>query len=533
MTAAVYLRISREDKDAPGSGKEKKESGSIEGQRSLLLEFIRQKPELAGARVVEFCDDGFSGRNFERPGVRRMIEQAKKGMIQCILVKDLSRFGRNYLETGNYILRVFPFLGVRLIAVNDGFDSMRQSEADSMEVLFKTLYYDIYSRDLSRKVKSALCVKAQRGEYLSAFAPYGYQKDPADKNRIVPDKEAAIQVQKIFWMAADGQSTMQIARALNQEQVLTPLQYRRKNGYSHSGWDCIGDGNFWTQQTVRKILRDERYTGKAVYGRQKREAAGDIRQVPVPRSGWITAENAHQGIVSKEEFDYIQEKLRIGTERGRNQKSGCLLLGKVRCAVCGRAMIRAGGKHAYFTCHTPRVAPAYDCPALRVPEGCLLQIIRDGIRMQALCTVDQCRIAEELYHLKQKELEGVKSRLCSLREARSRLKAGTQGLYEQYVFGVLDRAGYLAAKEKAEENMETLDNEIKALKTEIKALKTEIKALKNQIIAPDKQIQEETISRFADECMREVLQEVAVCPKNLLKIVWNCRDEFRSFKAAP
>ncbi|MDE7313875.1 MAG: recombinase family protein [Eubacterium sp.] len=515
MTVALYLRISREDKGA-------KESNSIGGQRSILSDYIKGQPELAHAKIVEFCDDGYSGRNFERPGVREMIEQAKKGAIQCIIVKDLSRFGRNYLEAGNYILRVFPFLGVRFIAVNDRFDSMRQMEADSLEVPFRTLLYDIYSRDLSHKVKSALYTKAQRGDYVSAFAPYGYKKDPADKHRIVPDEEAAAQVQRIFQMAADGKSTMQIARALNEGQVPTPLQYRRKNGSSHKGWDCIGAENFWTQQSVVKILRDERYTGKAVYGRRKRENAGDMRQVPVQKSGWITADNAYKGIVSKEEFRIVQKKLRIGRERGKNQKSGNPLLGKVRCAVCGRAMIRAGKKQAYFTCHTPRMAPAYDCPVLRVPQDCLLHIVQDGIRLQVLCTVDWQRIREELHRLAQQEQEEAEKKLLKLQEACSRLEAKRKEIYEQYVFGGLGRQEYLAAKEKSTKAYEKLERQAAKLKEELAAHET--KPVRQEPFGWHSQYA--IASQFAADCMQEALQEVLVCPGNLLIIVWNFRDEF-------
>ncbi len=169
MTVARYLRISDEDADTGQAAKT--ESDSIANQRNLLTEFISRMPEFDGADIIEFCDDGWSGKNFTRPAVREMLEQARQGKIQCIVVKDLSRFGRNYLEVGNYISRVFPFLGIRFIAVNDGFDSIRPMDADSLETSFKTLLYDIYSRDISRKVRSAKKMKAEKGEFLSPFAP--------------------------------------------------------------------------------------------------------------------------------------------------------------------------------------------------------------------------------------------------------------------------------------------------------------------------------------------------------------------------
>ena len=223
---AVYLRLSSEDQDLKQGGKA--ESNSIGNQRNLILDFIRRIPEFAGATILEFCDDGWSGKNFERPGVQEMLGLVKEGKIQCIIVKDISRFGRDYLEVGNYLSRVFPFLNVRFIAVNDGFDSIRPADIDSLDTSFKTLLYDLYSRDLSRKVRSAKRQRAEKGKFLSPFAPFGFVKDPADKNRLLIDPEAAQIVRRIFHMMASGQSADEIARVFNDELIPTPMIYKRR-----------------------------------------------------------------------------------------------------------------------------------------------------------------------------------------------------------------------------------------------------------------------------------------------------------------
>lgn len=241
LTVAAYLRISNEDTDRKQAVKA--ESDSIAGQRAMLADFISRMPEFGSARIIEFCDDGWSGKNFSRPAVQEMLGQARQGKIQCIIVKDLSRFGRDYLEVGNYISRVFPFLGIRFIAVNDGFDSIRPMEADSLEISFKALLYDIYSRDISRKTRSAKKYKAQKGEFLAPFAPYGYRKDPEKKNRLSIDPETAGTVKRIFRMAADGKTTEQIARVLNLERVPTPMQQKRIAGCQHR-WKGIHEDNF-------------------------------------------------------------------------------------------------------------------------------------------------------------------------------------------------------------------------------------------------------------------------------------------------
>ena len=236
-TTAKYIRLSSEDNNLRTSGK--MESNSVANQRNLLDTFISRTPELAETNIIEFCDDGWSGKNFERPAVQKMLAQVREGKIQCIIVKDLSRFGRNYLEVGNYIYYVFPFLGVRFISVNDGFDSIRPADLDSLNTSFKNLLYDLYSRDLSRKVRKAKKFRAKRGDFLSPFAPYGYVKDPENKNRLLIDPEAAETVRRIFHLMADGKKTEQIAEILNREAVPTRMLYKRAAGCSRTRWPSI------------------------------------------------------------------------------------------------------------------------------------------------------------------------------------------------------------------------------------------------------------------------------------------------------
>ncbi|MDE6589431.1 MAG: recombinase family protein, partial [Oscillospiraceae bacterium] len=335
-TTAKYIRLSSEDNDLRSTGKV--ESNSVTNQRNLLDSFINRTPELTDTSVIEFCDDGWSGKNFERPAVQEMLTQVREGKIQCIIVKDLSRFGRNYLEVGNYISYVFPFLDVRFIAVNDGFDSIRPMDIDSLETSFKNLLYDLYSRDLSRKVRNAQKFRAQRGDFLSPFAPYGYIKDPANKNRLIIDQEAAETVRRIFQLAADGKETKQIAMLLNRDTVPTPMLYKRAAGCSRVTWPSVREDNFWTNRLVAKILRDERYIGKNIFGKRTRDIVGSTHSVKVKRADWITVENTHEGIVTREEFDRAQASMRAFMERDEIQKHDWPLRGKVRCGICGLVM---------------------------------------------------------------------------------------------------------------------------------------------------------------------------------------------------
>ena len=201
--AAIYVRLSKEDGDVATAGK--RESNSISNQKDLIKNFLKDKKDIVV--VSERVDDGYSGSNFNRPGFQRMVEDAKAGRIKSIVIKDFSRFGRDYLEVGNYLEKILPVLGIRIISINDGFDSINSSGfTGGMSVALKNMLNAMYSRDLSRKVRSAMKTHAKNGEYMPAFPKYGYIKDPEDKHHLVIDPEAAEIVKLIFTMAADGEN---------------------------------------------------------------------------------------------------------------------------------------------------------------------------------------------------------------------------------------------------------------------------------------------------------------------------------------
>lgn len=518
ITVARYLRISDEDADTGQAAKT--ESDSIANQRDLLTEFISRMPEFDGADIIEFCDDGWSGKNFARPAVREMLEQAGQGKIQCIVVKDLSRFGRNYLEVGNYISRVFPFLGIRFIAVNDGFDSIRPMDADSLETSFKTLLYDIYSRDISRKVRSAKKMKAAKGEFLSPFAPYGYLKDKERKNHLVIDPETAGTVRRIFHMAADGQNTEQIARTLNLEQVPTPMQQKRMAGCPRK-WHGIHEDNFWTRDTVGLILRDERYTGMNIFGKRIRDEIGNAHTVKNDRDKWIAVDNTHDGIVTRGEFDCAQAQMRRYAEHPC--RPGCSpFRKKVRCGVCGHIMARTGKKKPYYSCHTPRVTDAYACPVERVPEKDLADAVLKQLRMQALYAVDASRIWEEKHRLKKQDAGSLRKAISKMQESGRVLENHIREIYEKTVFGEMDKTEYLKEKNAASEKRDAIYFKIQELKAELQNAGADGK-LENRFV--DSFTKYTEIEELTEEIVTDVLQEIIVYPGRRLNIVWNYRDE--------
>jgi len=272
----LYLRISVEDMDH--NGEDKDESNSIVNQRELLRRYVEDTPELGRYQVMELCDDGYSGTSMERPGMEKLLDMAKKGQVGCILVKDFSRFGRDYLTVSDYVDQIFPFIGIRFISINDNYDSAKCNGATSgVEIVFRNVIYGYYSQDLSVKVRNGKRTKAQSGKFMSPFAPIGYQKAPENRNQLVVEPEGAAIVRRIFRMAGEGMSVMQILRVLNRERIPTPSQLKNRHGEFHKWWVGVGDNKVWDGSIVVNILRDERYLGKNVYGKHYRPVVGDYR----------------------------------------------------------------------------------------------------------------------------------------------------------------------------------------------------------------------------------------------------------------
>lgn len=387
-TVAIYIRLSLADGDLCSGGKE--ESESITNQRRLLMAYIQDFPELCGANIVEYCDDGYTGKNFERPGFKKMMEAAQAGAIQCILVKDLSRFGRDYITVGNYISKVLPFLGVRLISVKDIFDGARKDDVDSLNVCFQTLIYDLYSRDLSQKVKSAKRQLVERGVYINPMAPFGYRRDAGDKHRLLIDPASAETVRRMFDMAAEGASTREIARWLNTQQTPTPSRQKRGTSGEHANWSA---NNFWTQKMVSGILRDRQYARSLIWGKRVRNQIGVHQQLTTRVEERVIVDDCHEAIVSMGLYQRAQAVL--GGEYRHNRSRMAReypLRGKIYCGICGYAIVRTAHKHAYYRCATPITLPGAKCAQEKVYEGDLVDVIITAIQTQAAYAVDAERL---------------------------------------------------------------------------------------------------------------------------------------------
>ena len=366
--AAIYVRLSKEDGDISSSAK--LESNSISNQKALILDFLKDKKDIEVVSVR--VDDGYSGSNFERPAFQAMLEDIRHGIVDCVVVKDLSRFGREYIDSGKYIERLFPALGVRFIAINDNYDSLKgKNQADEIIIPFKNLINDAYCRDISIKIRSNLEIKRKKGECVTPFVAFGYRKTKTDKHKLEIDPSAGSVVQDIFKMKLQGMSQDAIANRLNELGILSPFEYKISSGSRYETGFRQKEQALWSSVTVRRILENEVYIGNLVQGKRT-TPNHKVKQTYVkPEDDWIRIEKNHEPLVSDRDFEIVQRLLGMDTRTSPDQKQVYLLSGIAVCADCGAPMTRkvstvAGKKYAYYLCSANKETKR--CSSHRIPE---------------------------------------------------------------------------------------------------------------------------------------------------------------------
>lgn len=376
-----YLRLSKEDDDIAKS--ETLQSNSIENQKEYIEDYLQSKPEI---RVVDFyIDDGYSGVNFDRPDFQRMLQDIKDKKINCVIVKDLSRLGRNYIEVGKYIERLFPFLGVRFIAINDNFDSADDAAlSNNIIVPFKNLINDAYCRDISIKIRSHLEVKRKRGEFIGAFPVYGYMRGE-DKNKLIVDPCAAEIVKEIFAMKMDGMSQQAIADELNRLGVLSPAEYKKEQG---SGYKTVFQTHSrakWTAVAVLRVLTNEVYMGTLIQGKESTPNYKVRVREKKPKEEWIRVENAHEAIISRTDFELISDILQKDTRVSTGKSAVSVYSGYLVCADCGCSMVRkkvrSGSlEYVYYVCSGNKKDKDI-CSSHRISENTLNMAITKTLQL--------------------------------------------------------------------------------------------------------------------------------------------------------
>lgn len=393
---ALYLRLSRDDMDI--DGKSKVESNSISSQRDLLNAYVRGKDEL---EVVDtYIDDGYSGADFERPEFKRMLGDIYAGKINCVIVKDLSRFGRDYIEVGRYIQKTFPVLGVRFIAVTDNFDSFLSDRTEASFVLpVKNFVNDSYCRDISVKVRAHQKVKRLDGKCIAAFAVYGYLKDPEDKNHLIVDEYAANIVRKIYEWKITGMSYKGIAEKLNDYGILSPMEYKKVLGMNYASGFEKSDSPKWSVTTVKRILTNRVYLGHMEQGKQEKISYKVKKRIQKPEEEWIRVENTHEAIISEADFNLVQELLRFDGRASADTGIANLFCGILMCADCKAPMVKRvnnykGQKRVYYICQTKNKSQG--CSRHSILEDDLKDIVLSEIKIWVNLMISYSEIIESI-----------------------------------------------------------------------------------------------------------------------------------------
>lgn len=437
---AIYLRLSQEDEGIGNSSKimdgtgdsshtpENQESNSISNQRKQVREYIRHDPELCRYEQAEFCDDGYSGTNMDRPGMQKLLGEARENRIQCIIVKDMSRFSRDYIEMGTYLDQVFPFLGIRFIALNDHYDSKgHRGDTIGLDTAFKTLLYDLYSKDISVKVRASVGKKCADGKFAFGRVPFGYKKDSKRGNMVIINEAEAEIVRYIFSLAMQGKGCAQIARQLNLEKIPTVMQIREK-----SSKGCEGKVRAWGSTAVRNILNNRFYLGEMAYGKTAVKSVGSKRKMKIPKGEWKVIPDHHEALVLPEVFGQVSARPGNCTKPKREKHP---LTGVLYCGGCGYAMnykpLQGKNRYRRFECGKHAL--------LQIPECCtcisaslLEEMVLFRLNRELVLHGDAVREGRILELFRANAIGSLAKRLSGCRREKKRLQDEKDLLYEKY-----------------------------------------------------------------------------------------------------
>ena len=505
MAIAKYLRFSNDD------GKTE-DSESIKNQRDLLDFYISGKEDLQGCEVLEFFDDGYTGMNFQRPGFLSMMDAIKAKKIDCIIVKDFSRFGRNYIEVSDYLDQIFPFLGIRFIAVNELYDSKTAPAALGLDMAMKNIVYDLYSKDLSKKVRSARKSLMKKGDYIAPFAIYGYT-NKVEKKRLVVDPVAAGVVKRMFGFAMDGENARQIAIRLNNEGIPTPNAYNKTKSTKKKHYIPMDTAAIWTGDIVRRILQDERYTGKMVCGKYERNR--NRKTILIPKEEWVVVPGTHEAIVSEEAFQKAQEVFRTRKEIVKPDKPKSIFVGMLKCAHCKRTLVFESRYRRRFYCHNFNMG--YGCEQAEVAEPFLIDAIFAIIKTK-LALVQS---SEESV------LAGNKANAQSLetekREHMARLKKlklAQSNLLEQYLESKLSKDAYQAQKTQTATAIQEVNEWLAVLEAQGKSAEGLVESHKPYF-------GQEALTR---EILQGLIKEICVTSVDEMEITWNFQECYQELQ---
>ena len=530
--AAIYVRLSVEDNKRTGDGE------SIAMQQYMLEKYIAQQPDMMLYGV--YSDNGESGTGFARPGFEHMMDGVRKREIDCIIVKDLSRFGRNYVETGYYLEKIFPYLGVRFVAVNDHYDTENEKEGNELVISLKNLVNDLYAKDISQKIHSSLSTKRKNGEFLGAFPPYGYLKSPEDKHKLVIDPEVAPVVREIFGWRLAGDGINQIARRLNDRGLPSPSFYHYQRG--HKKKKPEGAAAIWQAQIVKRMTANLVYAGHMAQGRTKKSLCEGTPKTKVSREEWIIVRNTHEALVSQEVFDQVQElvekrRQRSVSLRGKYQTTENVFKGLLVCADCGTKMIRyksvskAGTARYTFLCRIyAENLSGLGCTKKSIGEPELAEAVFLALQVQIDLALDLEKTLEQLQGQCnfQKKCRKLSEQIEKVQQKARRNAALRSTLFESYCDHTLTEEEYLSMKAGYDREAKELSKELNQFEKEYKRYTYDLSPQNEWIVSLKKYQKEKVLTR---KILKELVKSISISKHHEIGITWNFQDEFARLAA--
>ena len=518
---ALYCRLSSDD-DLEG------DSNSIKNQKLLLSDYAKENK----FRNIRFyIDDGYSGSNFERPAFKRLLNNVENGEISTVIVKDMSRFGRDHILVGYYTKYYFPDADVRFIAIFDQMDT--ETNPDDDIIPFKNILNEMYAKDCSRKIKAVVKAKGNSGKHISSFPPLGYIKDPEDKEKWIIDEEAALIVKEIFNLCVKGYGPSQIARILTERGIETPTMYFHRKGIPTPG-KIKQDSDVWAKQSVVHILENEEYLGRTVNFKTYKKSYKSKKYIENPRENWVIVENTQEAIIDQETFDIVQN-LRKAKRRISDMGTPHILSGMLYCADCGEKMYLcrcSTVKQAeYFNCSTYRKKKKKYCTSHQITAHAVMAMVKNDLRYTIQFANDNKETFMSI--LKERTEAKNKRELASAIEekevAEKRIVALDkiiQSLYEDKVSGKLSEERYIKMSDNYEAEQKELTEKVKILKAEIEKAQTKYDNIQKFMAIVKRysdfeELTPEILRAFVDKIIIYEKQKVDGHIRHTIEIVYN------------
>ena len=509
---ALYLSLSLDD------AADKDESNSISSQRTMLFDYIRHHEELNGKEVSEFCDDGYSGTSMERPGMQKLLKEIRDNKIGCVIVKDMSRFSRDYIELGTYMNQIFPFMGVRFIAVNDHYDSLEHAGSTTpIDTAFQTLLYDLYSKDISVKVKTSFENKCANGEYVFGQVPFGYGKSREQKNVVVVNEKEAKIVRYIFALAVEGKGSTQIARILNEEGIPTKTQMRHpdraeKNGRAQA-WDHIA---------VRAVLNNRFYLGEMAYGKSKRKHVGSKNGIALPMEEWKVIPDHHEPLVTLEDYEKAC-LFHKGADTSRKREKNPLV-GKLFCGGCGYSMsykpLSGKNKYRKFECRKHAVLQIRSC-CTYFSADLLEETVLTMLNRELMLRGDAARENQSLVSFQKSCIAGLEKKMAECRNRKKQLQTEADTLYEDYALGGLQAESYRQRADSIKEQLSLLQAEEEGHGKELEQVREDCRRTEEDM---KQVIRYSHLEVLTQEVVDVFIKKIFVYRDKRVEIAWNFRE---------